>query len=871
LALDGVAPRAKMNQQRTRRFCSAREFEEQEEAMKQLNMAVDREATWDHNQITPGTPFMSRLAISLRKYVKQKQETNIHWKNILVIIDDSSNPGEGEHKIMDYIRRWRVSANYNPNITHAVCGQDADLIHLGLALHEPKVFILRDRVEVMKKGGGGGGGKGRKNNEITSTSKGMDFLSIERLRQYLFYDFYKSFQSEEMLFYNSQFNLQQNNQNQNLNEQDQPFIFNIENVIDDFIFICFFVGNDFLPHLPSLSIRDGSLDLLIKIYCLSLSQLKGYINNEGIINLKRVEILISKFGLLEKTILKKKSLDDEKSKRRDQFKNGAFQKRGSTTKKNNSSSLAASSNVDGAPGASGRGDPAQSNNNNNHDEVDVDLKLKLEQLVLAKSEALVSKHTFPTLDVDRPDYMHQYYKQKILDDENYHQHGAADEDGEDEDVVVTEGTSGGGGGDSDGFVNVVSSKVKRQNKKNNLKLRIDDLVHNMKSEYMKGLCWVALYYAQKVPSWTWFYPYHYAPFATDLNQLMTLYPIQFELGKPFSPLTQLMAVLPARSAHCVPPAYRPLMEDPDSCLASNYNLDFELDPNNKPAAMRWLWVAKLPFLNTELLLTELSKLNSQLSNEEKIRNSFHEVEIMFHESHSINRSIRSSSTTKTTTTTTPISDLASSSTVEGGRAEEADDDTLTKELPNENNKEWNSIIGQDIDGFVHIPKSLKNDAPSIIHRYQYRFSRYQINKSIVHQTFMVQTPPLIWSVLQYSLPRKEPRLPISEDQLYYIVHYQPTEDQSTISGIFSSNQSSNHAYPQGSGGGVYSHAGTSGGGGYGGNSVLPTSNNDGRNYHQGGKGNRNRNSQKSTELCRFLNTPNGCTWGANCRFSHSVE
>jgi 5'-3' exoribonuclease 2 len=68
--------------------------------MRELGIKPDRE-TWDHNQITPGTPFMARLAKSLREYVAVKQSSDPRWAKIVVIIDDSSNPGEGEHKIME--------------------------------------------------------------------------------------------------------------------------------------------------------------------------------------------------------------------------------------------------------------------------------------------------------------------------------------------------------------------------------------------------------------------------------------------------------------------------------------------------------------------------------------------------------------------------------------------------------------------------------------------------------------------------------------------------------------------------------------------------------------------------------------------------
>lgn len=84
-----------------------------------------------------------------------------------------------------------------------------------------------------------------------------------------------------------------------------PFKFEFEKILDDFVFLCFFVGNDFLPHLPSLSIREGALDALIFIYKHLLPSMGGYLNKgAGDLDLRNVDILLGSLSQVEEDFFK---------------------------------------------------------------------------------------------------------------------------------------------------------------------------------------------------------------------------------------------------------------------------------------------------------------------------------------------------------------------------------------------------------------------------------------------------------------------------------------------------------------------------------------------------------------------------------------
>lgn len=259
LCIDGPAPLSKQNQQRQRRFRSANEKDEEE--FKRF----------DSNAITPGTKFMDYLSKYIDWYIRKNISENSEWRNIDVIFSNEKSPGEGEHKIINYIR-----FHGNPNDNFCIHGLDADLIMLSLGTHFPHFWVLRE--------------------DLYDSTNEFFLINIGNTRKDL----------ANIMNWNDY-----NNDNHEKNVE-----FNPEYAINDFIFICFMVGNDFLPHVPSLEIIEGGIDQMLDVYKNigeSYGHLTSNIKGDIVFKKKSLEIFLGTISQYDKGVLENKLL------KKDQF------------------------------------------------------------------------------------------------------------------------------------------------------------------------------------------------------------------------------------------------------------------------------------------------------------------------------------------------------------------------------------------------------------------------------------------------------------------------------------------------------------------------------------------------------------------------
>jgi 5'-3' exonuclease len=222
IAFDGVAPVAKLEQQRNRRYKSVLDKQYMEEYLEKT------EKTWDKTAITPGTNFMNTLTNYVTEYYKKKKGS------LEIIVSGTDKVGEGEHKIFDFIRQNSSSHKKENTIIY---GLDADLIMLCLNhLHMSRsIYLFRETPEFIK--------------SIDSSLEPNKeyYLDIPMLSQFII---------EEMCFFKGK------------TKNDQLYI-------QDYILLCFFLGNDFMPHFPALNIRTGGINKLLNAYKNTLGKTKA--------------------------------------------------------------------------------------------------------------------------------------------------------------------------------------------------------------------------------------------------------------------------------------------------------------------------------------------------------------------------------------------------------------------------------------------------------------------------------------------------------------------------------------------------------------------------------------------------------------------
>ncbi|CEL09542.1 Putative 5'-3' exoribonuclease 2 [Aspergillus calidoustus] len=666
IAVDGVAPRAKMNQQRARRFRSAQEAREADEKKEEFQKMLakqngDRDQglqeqviqkTWDSNVITPGTPFMDILAASLRYWIAYKLNTDPAWEKMKIIISDATVPGEGEHKIMEFIRSQRASPEHDPNTRHVIYGLDADLIMLGLATHEPHFRVLREDVFAQESRPrtchlcGQPGHKAEecrgqakvKNGEFDekgkpATPKPFIWLHVSVLREYLAAELFVP---------------------------HQPFPFDLERALDDWVFMCFFVGNDFLPHLPSLDIREDGIDTLIAIWRDNIPLMGGYLTQDGRVDFKKAQLILQGLAKQEDAIFRRRRQAEERKlandKRRKQEEKLRNEERARKRRRSSPSyepvESPTSAKPRGAAGGAASAAPTQ-----------LELITPARGELTRQTRELTHSMVVNRGAVYRANMANKsaaaVLKSKLMG-------GAPESEASEESEPAPEETSDAQmetspsvlgkrkAGDAEIEGNGAETPSKPEPPKDDelpadtvrlweegygdryyeQKFHVDpqnkEFRHKVARAYAEGLAWVLLYYFQGCPSWTWYYPYHYAPFAADFVDIGDI-ELSFEKGTPFRPFEQLMGVLPASSNHAIPKVFHPLMSEPESEIIDFYPEDFAVDLNGKKFA--WQGVVLLPFIDEKRLLSAMEKKYPLLSDDEKARNTVGKEVLLLSESH----------------------------------------------------------------------------------------------------------------------------------------------------------------------------------------------------------------------------------------------
>jgi 5'-3' exonuclease len=260
ISVDGPAPLAKIDQQRKRRFRTIDDNKLRDKIKKKHNKKVNN--VWNNTVITPGTIFMEHLHNAIDEYCK------LNKSKIKIIYSSYHTPGEGEHKILQHIKKNKLRLKDKSLVIY---GLDADLFFLAIASHIQNIYLLREESQLSEK-------TKKKTglfeyfDPVEDVAEELRYISINIVKK----------------CYNEQINNIINNKLYGTGICDEKTTVDF---CDDFIVLCYLLGNDFLPHLPSIDIKKSGLDIVLDCYAdiyIMLNQ--KLINTESIDDKDRCEI-----------------------------------------------------------------------------------------------------------------------------------------------------------------------------------------------------------------------------------------------------------------------------------------------------------------------------------------------------------------------------------------------------------------------------------------------------------------------------------------------------------------------------------------------------------------------------------------------------
>lgn len=402
--------------------------------------------SFDPNCISTGTVFMDRLSKHVNDFLKDKIQTD--WSHLELILSNEKVIGEGEHKCIKHIKE-------NPSLNSVVYSPDADLFMLLLSCHdfnnERKLYVMRenvyDNVDCMY--------------FIVDVNKLAEII-VKRVAE----------------------------ETNNIRKTE---------IIVDFVFYCFFLGNDFLPSLPCIDLSTQGMDVLFDVYSFNLKELGTLFHKQKgrlILNKDAVVGMLKKMSDFEHKTLSWKI-----------------------------------------------------KNNKLHNDPYI-TKCMLDQ----------SGDKF-----DMEKYRRMYYRNKF------------------ERATPT----------------VESIKI-----------------------YIEGLIFVLRYYFDDIPSYTWFYPYHYAPFACDVANVMEKHYNEdknmFIKTAPMFPLQQLFCILPPASKSLLPEGIADKMNKDNKDIGQFMNTELDFDSDFKKN--EWEYILLIDSIDVNKFLDVFKSCENTLSQYEKKRN-----------------------------------------------------------------------------------------------------------------------------------------------------------------------------------------------------------------------------------------------------------